>query len=121
MATHLDYRLAVANGTFSGLATVPAKPGEVIILWGTGFGATSPAAPEGIEVPSGTTYTANMVTVTVGRQPAVVYGAALVPGDAALYQIAIQVPASLANGDYPVVANVSNHGSPATVLLTAHN
>ena len=51
VATHLDYSLAVKNGTFGG-TTVPAKPGEVIVLWGTGFGATSPGAQEGIETPS---------------------------------------------------------------------
>jgi uncharacterized protein (TIGR03437 family) len=119
VATHQDFSPAVKNGTFPGMTTVPAKPGEVIILWGTGFGPTSPAAPPGIEVPSSTTYnTANTVSVTMGGTVATVYGAALAPGYAGLYQVAIQIPASLASGDYPVIATVSGAQSLLTTLIT---
>jgi uncharacterized protein (TIGR03437 family) len=119
VATTLDYNLAVKNGTFPGATTTPAKPGQVIVLWGTGFGPTSPSAPVGVETPSGTTYnTATTVSVTVGGTAATVYGAALAPGYAGLYQVAIQIPASLVNGDYAVVATVSNAQSPSTTLIT---
>jgi uncharacterized protein (TIGR03437 family) len=119
VATRQNFSLAVKNGTFPGTTTVPAAPGDVIILWGTGFGPTSPAAPAGQETPSNTTYnTANTVSVTVGGKPATVYGAALAPGYAGLYQVAIQIPASLANGDYPVVATINGAQSPATTLIT---
>lgn len=37
---------------------------------------------------------------------------ALATGLAGLYQVAIQVPASLADGDYPVIASVSGQQSP---------
>ena len=91
----------------------------MIILWGTGFGPTSPSAPAGVETPATTTYnTATPVSVTVGGKPATVYGAALTPGCAGLYQVAIQIPASLANGDYPVSASISGTQSPATILIT---
>jgi uncharacterized protein (TIGR03437 family) len=121
VATTQDYSLAVKNGTFS-VTTTPAKPGEVIILWGTGFGPTSPSAPAGVEVPSSTTYnTATSVTVTVGGTAATVYGAALAPGYAGLYQVAIQIPASLANGDYSVIATISGAQSPSTTLITVQN
>src|SRR5450759_3337128 len=33
-----DASLAVKDGTFPGATTVAAKPGDVLILWGTGFG-----------------------------------------------------------------------------------
>jgi uncharacterized protein (TIGR03437 family) len=121
VATHQDYSFAVKNGAISGLTTVPAKPGEMIILWGTGFGPTNPVAPVGVAVPSGTVYcTANPVTVTVGGVAATVYGgcAALTPGNAGLYQLAIQVPASLADGDYAVIATVAGAQSPSTALIT---
>jgi uncharacterized protein (TIGR03437 family) len=118
VATRQDFSLAVKNGTFAGTTTVPAKPGDVIILWGTGFGPTSPSAPAGAETPSTTTYnTATAVSVTVGGKPATVYGAALAPGYAGLYQIAIQIPA-LSNGDYPVVATINGAQSPATTMIT---
>jgi len=70
-------------------------------------------------VPSTATYnTGAPVTVTVGGVAATVYGAALAPGYAGLYQVAIQIPTSLANGDYPVVASVSGQQSPAATLIT---
>jgi uncharacterized protein (TIGR03437 family) len=56
--------------------------------------------------------------VTVGGVPATVYGSALAPGFAGLYQIAIQVPPSLANGDYPVVATIAGAQSPTSTLIT---
>jgi uncharacterized protein (TIGR03437 family) len=119
VATRQDFSLAVKSGTFAGVTTVAAKPGDVIILWGTGFGPTSPSAPPGAETPSNTTYnTATTVSVKVGTESATVYGAALAPGYAGLYQVAIQIPASLANGDYPVVATISGVQSPVTTLIT---
>jgi uncharacterized protein (TIGR03437 family) len=119
VATRQDYSLAVKNGTIAGVTTTPAKPGDVIILWGTGFGPTSPSVPEGAEVPSTTTYnTTYPVTVTLGGTPATVYGAALAPGFAGLYQVAIQIPTSLADGDYAVVATILTAQSPSTTLIT---
>ena len=120
VATHADFSLAVANGTFSGLTTVPAKPGETIILWGTGFGATTPDAPLGVVIPSSPAYpTTAAPTVQVNLLNAVVYGAALAPGFAGLYQLAFQVPLSLPDGTYQVFATV---GSPANnvPMLAVH-
>ena len=119
VATRADYSLAAKNGTFSGLTTASAKPGDVVILWGTGFGPTTPAAPTGVVVPFGTTYnTANAVTVTVGPVAATVYGVALTSGEVGLYQVAIQIPTTLADGDYPVIATVSGAQSPSSTLIT---
>ena len=119
VATRQDFSWAVKNGTFSGTTTVPAKPGDVIILWGTGFGPTAPATPAGVQVPSDQIYaTANPVTVTVGTQPAQVIYAVLAPGFAGLYQVAIQVPDGAPNGDLPVVATVNGVSSPSGVTLT---
>jgi len=118
VATRQDYTWAVANGTFSGVTTVPAKPGDVIILWGTGFGPTNPAAPVGVQIPPNSYPTASPVTVTVGGTSATVYGAALAPGFAGLYQVAIQIPSSAPNGDLPVVATINGAQSPGTTLIT---
>jgi uncharacterized protein (TIGR03437 family) len=118
VATHLDYSDAVKNGAFQ-TPTVPAKPGEAIVLWGTGFGPTTPAAPSG-QIVSGGPYVVDGVAVTVGGIAAQLYGVALSPGMAGLYQVAIQVPASLADGDFPVIATLSGQQSPAWVILTVH-
>jgi uncharacterized protein (TIGR03437 family) len=119
VATYQNFTLAAAGGTFPGATTVPAKPGDVIILWGTGFGPTTPAAPVGEETPSGTTYsTSTLPTVEIDNVSAKVYGAALAPGFAGLYQVAIQVPATLGNGNWPIVATIGGVSSPSGAVLT---
>ena len=119
VATRQDFSWAVKNGTFAGTTTVAAKPGDTIILWGTGFGPTDPPAGQGEETPSNATYpTATLPAVEINNVSATVYGAALAPGFAGLYQVAIQVPASLGNGDWPVVATMSGASSPSSMVLT---
>jgi uncharacterized protein (TIGR03437 family) len=121
VATRQDFSIAVKNGTFPGATTVAPKPGDVLILWGTGFGPTKPPAPVGVAVPAGSYPAANNVTVTVGGVNATVYGTALASGSAALFQVAIQVPTTLADGDYPVVATVSGVSSPSSTLITVQH
>lgn len=120
VATHnADYSYVAKDGTFAGLPTVAAKPGEVIILWGTGFGPTTPAAPLGIPTPSDRIYgTPASPTVTINNVSATVYGAALAPGFAGLFQVAIQVPDSLPDGDWPIVASIGGVQSPAGIVLS---
>jgi uncharacterized protein (TIGR03437 family) len=113
-----DGGLAVKNGTFAGAATVAAKPGDVLILWGTGFGATTPPVAAGIQVPGDRVYNASPVSIKIGTADAQVFGAALSPGFAGLYQVAIQVPATLADGDYALKATVSGASSPDGVILS---
>ena len=120
MATrNSDGSLAVKAGTFAGATTAPAKPGDVLILWGTGFGPTTPPVAAGIQVPSdGTIRNTSPVTIKIGTADAQVFGSALSPGFAGLYQIAIQVPASMADGDYALKATVSGVTSPDGVILS---
>jgi len=122
VATRTDYSYAAKAGTFAGSTTVPAKPGDVLILWATGFGPTMPPAPSGVSVPASGSYpTASAPTVTVNNTPATVYGAALAPGSAGVYQIAIQVPTTLADGDWPIQASIGGVASPAGNILSVHH
>jgi uncharacterized protein (TIGR03437 family) len=119
VATRQDFSWAVKNGTFAGVTTVAAKPGDVIILWGTGFGPTNPVAPTGVVIPSDKTYsTSTLPTVTINNVPANVIGAALAPGFGGLFQVAIQVPASIPDGDWPIQASIGGVSSPAGVVLS---
>ena len=81
--------------------TTPAKPGDILMLWGTGFGATNPPTAPGVVV-SGTPPLAALPAVTVGGVAATVLGAALSDGTVGLYQVNIQVP-QLTTGTYPNV------------------
>lgn len=122
VATRQDFSWAVKNGTFTGATTVAAKPGDTIILWGTGFGTTAPVAPVGMVTPSDTTYsTSTLPAITIDNNPVTVYGAALAPGFAGLYQIAIQVPAQLADGDHPIQASIGGIQSPSGSVLSVKN
>ena len=120
VTTRQDFSWAVKNGTFPGTTTTPAKPGDTIILWGTGFGSTIPAAPAGIATPSspGGYNTATKPIVEIDNVAATVDGAALAPGLAGLYQVAIQVPTTLGDGDWPVVATIGGVSSPSGMVLT---
>lgn len=125
VATHNDATNsdAMKNLTYPGFTTVPAKPGEYIILWGTGFGPTNPATPAGILVPGGSTgyYVATVPTLTLNGQPMAYYATALTSGFAGLYQVVAQVPSSMPNGDWPLVATVGGVSSLTTVMLTVQH
>jgi len=121
VATRQDFSWAVKNGTFSGTTTVPAKPGDVLILWGSGFGPTTASTAAGFLTPSDRTYsTVSLPAITINNVSALTYGAALAPGFAALYQIAIQVPATLPDGDWPIIARIGGVSSASGVLLSVH-
>jgi uncharacterized protein (TIGR03437 family) len=97
----------------------PAKPGEEIILWGTGFGPANPAVTTG-HVFSGANPLANPVTITIGGQPATVDFAGVV--GAGLVQINVHVPASISNGDAAVVAMTGGVSSQTSGnLISIHN
>jgi uncharacterized protein (TIGR03437 family) len=109
---------AIVNGTGneeSGYTTVAAvTAGDVIELYGTGFGPTSPSVAAGL-VFTGAYPTSNPVTVSVGGIPAVVSFAGLSgPG---LCQINLTVPAGLTAGDNAIIAKVGGYSTQSTALL----
>ncbi len=103
VATRADFSLVAPPALFPGLTTKPAKPEDVIILWATGLGQTSPAPLPGLFTPSDQLYSVVILpTVLIDGISAQVIGAALAPTYAGLYQIAIKIPDGLADGDQPV-------------------
>jgi uncharacterized protein (TIGR03437 family) len=101
----------------SGVVTnsTPAAKGETIVLYGTGFGATTPAYPTGQLISTGYPLT-TMPTVTFGGTSAVVQYAGLT--GAGLYQLNVTVPAGAASGDNVVVATVGGVSTQATAIIT---
>ncbi len=118
--TRPDYSYVGPPGLFgSSVTTTPAKPGDTVILWGTGFGPTNPAVPAGQNSPSDTlAVPTSSISVVIGNIGANVLGAALSPGIAGVYQIVIQVPLNAPDGDLPIVAVVAGLQSPANIYLT---
>ena len=96
--------------------TVAAARGDVLVLWATGFGPTNPATAAGTVV-SGAPSVTTLPLVTVGDTPVTVISGVLSPGFEGLYQIAIQLPASVPLGLSAVRASVGGYTSPAGVNL----
>jgi len=94
--------LAPAN-LVEGLTTSPARPLDTIVLWGTGFGPTSPYLTPG-EVISNASPLLHPVTIRIGTAQATVEYAGLT--GSGLNQFNIVVP-DLPNGDYPVTAKIN--------------
>lgn len=108
-----------ADGTqFIGAVTGTraARPGEVITLYGTGFGVTDPASAAG-SIASGQARVTGAMTITVGGTQlaaADILYVGLAPGLInGLYQANIRLPATLANGNVPVVITVGGNQSQA--------
>jgi uncharacterized protein (TIGR03437 family) len=96
--------------------TVAAKAGDTVVLWGTGFGATDPAVPAGTAV-KGAPAVVTAPTVTVGGVAAQVVSTVLTAGSAGLYQVTIQLPATLPSGAVTVQASAGGVPAQAGVRL----
>jgi uncharacterized protein (TIGR03437 family) len=107
-AQHVDYSLVGPSA--------PAKPGEVVILYATGFGPTTPPTPSGQLV---TTAWPDLsaITLTIGGSPAQV---PLWTGitEAGLWQMNVQVPQGASSGDAAVVAQIGGKSTQSNVFLS---
>ncbi len=89
--------LAGPTGRFS-YATRPAKKGEVVVLYGVGFGPTNPTVPAGVAF-TGTAPVVSKFPVQVQIGGTTVTPAFVGLIGAGLYQINITVPAMAVSGD----------------------
>jgi uncharacterized protein (TIGR03437 family) len=111
--THADNSLLAGSALVQqGLVGTPAKPGETIVLYGTGFGATQPATSAAALVPAPVPLAnAQDLRMRIGGMDCQILFAGLVaPG---LYQFNVVVP-QLSDGDQSVVAELRG-------LLTSSN
>ena len=115
VAQHADYTAVGAPGPFADMVTTPARPGEAIVLYATGFGATAPPGAVG-EIVRLAAPLPSLPSVTVGGLPAVADYAGTTAGAAGLYQINVRVPDSAPDGDLPV--SLSYGQGAATAWLT---
>jgi uncharacterized protein (TIGR03437 family) len=97
----------------SGVVTEPAMPGEVILLFGTGFGPSDPPVAAG-QLVTNAAPAAQLVTATVGGVPANVQGYLVYPG---MYQFNLTVP-QLAAGDAALELSVAGRGTQSGVMLS---
>ena len=107
-------------GLVSGASFTPAKAGDVLTLFGTGFGATSPSFAAG-QLPTVAGSVTASFSLTIGGV-AVPSGNILyvgvVGGDAGLYQVNVIVPQNVPVGDDAVVLTIGGVASPAQAYIT---
>jgi len=97
-----------------------AKPGDVVALYGTGFGDVSPAVTAGM-LDAGMAKLTNPITVTIGgvTVPAAdVQYAGLAPGSiSGLYQFNVVIPSDAPGGDVPVVISIGGVQTQSGVTI----
>ena len=112
---HLDGTFLGPANLFGGaVATRPARPGDIVQLFGTGWGQTNPPTTVS-QVVTGATPLASPVTVQLGGVDAVVQFAGLV--GSGLYQINLVIP-DLPPGDYIFDGEIDGVGLDVPVLIS---
>lgn len=114
-----------ADGTIVGDPAVipdatPARPGETITLFGTGFGVTEPVYQAG-EVPLAAAQLRDPVSVTIGgvtlAASDVTYAGLSPQSVSALYQFNVKVPDSAADGNVSVSLMIGGVATQSGVVI----
>jgi uncharacterized protein (TIGR03437 family) len=109
------YDIIGPTGTALGYATVAAKAGDSVELFGVGFGPTSPPVAAGA-IFSGSASTTNAVSLRINNVSVIPSFAGL--SAAGLYQINFTVPAGLGTGDVALVAAVGGASTQPSVVIS---
>ncbi len=118
-ATKGNTATIVSNGSIPGLAAAPATPGEVLVMYGTGFGSMVPfSIPIAGAIPQAVgTRLQFPVTVRIGGIAAQVLFEGVIPGFVGLYQFNVVVPPDAPEGDLPLEVIQNNQPTGQTLFL----
>ena len=106
----------LVDQTFTGIPSHPAKPGDVITMYGIGFGPVTPATAPGLIAVSTTSVT-NSLTLRCGQMSATMLYDGLAPGFVGLYQFNLMVP-NQAPGDYAITVQVGSVTLAQTLFIS---
>ena len=109
------YDVIGPTGTSLGYPTAAARTGDVVELFGVGFGPTSPAVPAGMSLSSAAAAT-NPVELLINGVRVTPSFAGLVA--AGLFQINLTIPPGLGSGDVPLVATVGGVQTPSGFVIS---
>lgn len=118
VAQHTDFTNVGKTGLYPSLPanfTTPARAGETIILYGTGFGPTTPQPTQGLLADKGYPLLP-LPTATVGGLNAQVTYAGLVPTLAGVYQVNLVLPANIGAGDWPLIVTTGGTTSYSELI-----
>ena len=95
----------------------PAPAGSIVVVYLSGLGAVSHPVPDGEATPSEPLSEAQgSFSASIGGLDLRVLFLGLTPGFAGLAQASVQIPKSLANGDYPLAITIGGYASASAIL-----
>ncbi len=106
-ATHANGSLIGPAGLITGTTTTPATAGETIVIYGTGFGQTSPAAPNGQVLTAALSLPVPPTIVIDGVVAKVTFAGMI---EAGVYQFNVVIPTNVATGQDVFVVGLLGNG-----------
>lgn len=104
----------------AGVSSARAKPGDVIVLYGVGFGPVTPDIPAGQIVTQANQLSGNL-QVSFAGVPARVDYAGLIGGFLGLYQFNVVVPNVAASDTVPLTFSLNGTANPQTLIVAISN
>ena len=108
-AVHGDY--IGPSGLVPGLTLRPARAGDILTIYGIGFGPTESGPVPG-SIPSAADSVTGSYSVTIGGTPIPASYAGVTPTIAGLYQVNVTIPSGIAPGNQSIVLNVNGASTP---------
>jgi uncharacterized protein (TIGR03437 family) len=115
-----DGTYVLPTGAISGLTSRPAVPGDIVVIYGVGFGPVTPAIPAGQLVQEANTLAYSFQALIGGVAAQAVYDG-LAPSYTGLYQFNITVPSVAASGAVPLTFTVDGVNGAQTLYIAVQN
>jgi uncharacterized protein (TIGR03437 family) len=116
-----DYQTFVAPpGAISGYASRRAKPGDVIVIYGIGFGPVTPNTPAG-QIVSGNTALTLPLQIYFGSTQATLQYSGLAPSLVGVYQFNVVVPNVAPSDAVPVTFTLGGIKGAQTLYTSVGN
>jgi uncharacterized protein (TIGR03437 family) len=111
-----SYDIIGPTGTSLGYKTVAAKAGDVVVLFGTGFGPTNPPVSAGQTYSGAAAQETDSPAITIGGKPVTPFFSGVgLPG---LFQFNLTIPSGLGTGDQPLLAKVNGASTQSGVVIS---
>src|SRR5262249_9192937 len=107
---------ALPPATIPGIPSRPARPGEIVTMYGIGFGAVDPANAAGDVAQSTASITAPLQILFGQSSARILYGG-LVPGAVGLYQSNVEVPQVADSDQVVLTVNLGGVASAQSVFI----
>ena len=115
----VDGTYALPTGALAGVTSRPAKPGDIVTLYGVGFGPVTPAIPAG-QLVQQLNALAMPLLMSIGGIPVTLSYEGLAPGFTGLYQLNITGPA-VAAGDAALTFTLGGTAGTQALYLPVGN